>query len=200
MRQPERLAHPPHERLEDLVGAQRGRDLLENVEQQIAGAQRVPGLLHFPPGAEVGVDPGAQLAEMHGARHRVLGTGLEGIGHRVGPAVRHQHDHGGRREPGRGRQGAHRLGETGVPGTDGKDQQVRRGLVGPVGDRRGIRRLRDLESRTYQEALEAFRAGGGIADEEEARLDLLGQRRSRTFGGVSSYRSRYGTATAARGV
>src|SRR2546421_8827821 len=47
--------------------------------------------------------------------------------------------------------------------------------------RSGIRRLRDLESGAHQEALEAVRAGGRIADEEEARLDLLGQRRSRTF-------------------
>src|SRR5204862_7311364 len=108
--------------------------------------------------------------------------------------------HGGRREPGRGRQGAHGRGETGVPRTDGKDQQVRRGLIGAGGGRRRVGRRGDLESGAHQEALEAVRAGGRIADQEDTRLDLLGQRRSRTFGGVSSYRSRYGTANAARGA
>ncbi|OLC73167.1 MAG: hypothetical protein AUH78_14385 [Gemmatimonadetes bacterium 13_1_40CM_4_69_8] len=200
VRQPERLADPSHERLENLVGAQRGGDLLEDVEQEITRAQRLACLLQLPPDAEVGVDAGAELTEMHGARHRVLGAGLERIRHRLGTAVRHEDDHGDCREAGRGGEVAHRVRESRLPGAHGEDQQIGRVLVGPVRGRGRIRRLGDLESAADQEALEAVRPGGWVADEEDAKLRLLGQPVSRTFGGVSSYSSRYGTATAERGT
>src|SRR5947199_314345 len=81
-----------------------------------------------------------------------------------------------------------------------EDQQIGRVLVGPVRAGRRIRRLGDLESAAHQEALQAVGSGGWVADEEDAKLRLLGQPISRTFGGVSSYSSRYGTATAERGT
>ena len=180
--------------------ALRARDLLEDVEQEIARAQRVARLLQLPPDAQVGVDAGAELTEVHRARHRVLGAGLERIRHRVGTAVRHEDDHGDCREAGRRGEVAYRIREPRLPGAHGEDQQIGRVLVGPVRARGRIRRLGNLESAADQEALEAVRPGGWVADEEDAKLRWLGQPGSRTFGGVSSYSSRYGTATAERGT
>ena len=137
---------------------------------------------------------------MYGARHRVLGAGLERIRHRVGTAVRHEDDHRDCRKAGRGGEVAHRVREPGLPGGHREDQQIGRVLVGPVRAGRRIRRLGDLESAAHQEALQAVGSGGWVADEEDAKLRLLGQPISRTFGGVSSYSSRYGTATAERGT
>src|SRR2546425_4677360 len=46
------------QRLEDFIGAERGRHFLEDVEQQVAGAQRVARLLEIAADAQVGIDPG----------------------------------------------------------------------------------------------------------------------------------------------
>jgi len=91
VRQPERLADPAHQRLEDLVRAQRRGDLLKDVEQQIAGAQRLASLLEIAADPQVGLDAGAQLPEVDGTGHRVLRPGLEGFGHGVRAALRDQH-------------------------------------------------------------------------------------------------------------
>ncbi len=47
VREPERLAHAPHQCLENLVRTQRRGDFLKNVEQQIARAQRLLRLAHL---------------------------------------------------------------------------------------------------------------------------------------------------------
>src|SRR2546427_13090739 len=63
VRQPERLADPAHQRLEDLVRAQRRGAFLEDVEQQVAGAQRLASRLHVAADPQAGPDAGAQLPE-----------------------------------------------------------------------------------------------------------------------------------------
>ncbi len=83
------MPDPADQGLEDLVGAQGRRDLLKDVEQQIAGPQRILGLAEIAAQAQIGVDAGPQLAEVHRARHGVLRSRLERLRHSLGSAVRY---------------------------------------------------------------------------------------------------------------
>ena len=118
MGQPERLADPAHQRLQDLVRAQRRGDFLEDVEQQIASAQRLASLLHIAADPQVGVDAGAQLPEVDGTGHRILRARLEGFGDGVRAALRDQRHE---RRPGvalGGREVPHRSPKPGVAAID----------------------------------------------------------------------------------
>ena len=185
MREAERLSDAADQGLEDLVGPQRGRHFLEDVEQQVPGAQRVAGVVQVAALAEVRIDPGSQLAEVDGRRHRVLGSGLERVCDRVGPAVGHEHDHGRASEPGCGREVAHLVYQTGILGADREHHYVRRLVPRPVGAGGGGRvgRFGNLEATAHQEPLEAVRAGPGVADEEDALLALFRQRSRPRRGG-----------------
>jgi hypothetical protein len=171
-----RMPHPTDQRLEDLVGAQGRGDLLEDVEQQVARSQGILGLAQLVTQTQVGVDAGAQLTEVHGARHGVPRARLQRIRHGVGPAVRHEDDDRCARVACPGRQIAYRVRQPRLLGGDGEDQEIGRLVLRTVGAEWWIGGVGDLEAASYQEPLEPVRSGPGVADEEDSVLDLFRQR------------------------
>ena len=145
--EPERLAHPPDQSLENLVRAQRSGHFLEDVEQQVAGAQRVARLSQVAADPEMGVDAGAELAEVDGARDRVLGAGEDRLGGRLRPPLADEDEHRGAAVARPGRELPDQVGQPGLPAGDRVEQQVGRR---PVGALRGAALLLgDLEPATH---------------------------------------------------
>ena len=87
---------------------------------------------------------------MDGARHGVLGAGLERIRDRVSCPLRHEDDQRRPREPRRGREITHRVREPCLTRAHGEDQQVGRARLGwSLGARDGIGNLGNLESAAH---------------------------------------------------
>jgi hypothetical protein len=59
---------------------------------------------------------------------------------------------------------------------DGQDHEIGGVRLCPLGAGRRVRPFRHLKAAPHQKALQAVRTGGRIADEEDARLELVGQR------------------------
>src|SRR5438132_704527 len=119
---------------------------------------------------QIGVDAGAQLPEVHRARHGVLRARLERISDGVGPAVRQKDDHRGTGEARGGRQVPHHLRQPRLLRGDGEDEKIGRLRLRPFGTGRRIGGFGDLEAAPDQESLEPVRPGSGYQTAILARL------------------------------
>ena len=84
MRQGERLAHTPHQRLENLVGTHGRRDFLKDVEQEVARAQRFLGLARLGARANVHVQARAHFGQIDRPDENVPRTSKQRVGCGVG--------------------------------------------------------------------------------------------------------------------
>ena len=177
MCQAERVADPAHQRLKDLVRPQGRGHLLEDVEEQFSRPQRVLGIDELRPAAQVGIDAGPQLAEMHRTLHRVERAGLERVGDRVRPAVRQEHHQRRSGEARPGRQIPNDIGQRDFLRGGAQNEEIG-GLRRTVGAERGVRRFGHLEAPADQKPLQPIGSRRGVADEENSMLGLFRQRAS----------------------
>ena len=159
MRQAERLADATHQRLEDLVGTHRCGDFLEDVEQEVACAERFLRFARLRAGPDMGVQARAQLGQMDWGNERVPRAGEQRVGCGVGLAVCQQNEH--RRAAIRRlrRQRAHLIREILVAGSGGVENEI---------GRSGGRCFGDLKAAAYQHALQALGTAARIAEQKNA--------------------------------
>ncbi len=162
MRQSERLSHAPNQRLEDLGGMERGRDFLEDVVQQIAGAQRFVGFTQLPADPQQGIEPRLQLGQVHRRRQHVASPGKQRFRRRAGAALVQEDEHRRPSERGSDGEGADLVGQAG--GT-----RVRRieEEIGGTRDAGGLREFRDLKPPTHEQPLQPLGSGGRVTDQQD---------------------------------
>jgi len=166
VRQPERLPHAAHQRLEDLIGAQGGRDFLEDVEQQIARPQRVARLARLEACPHVPVEPRAQLRQMHRHAQHVLRAGEQRFRRRRRVVFGQNDEHRRARVGGARRERAHLLGEILHARVGRVEQQVGRLRAVVLGD---------LEAPAHEQPLESLGPRRGGTNQQDRVSGKFGQ-------------------------